>query len=506
MLNLKTFFKSVNLVRMIVIISLLSVIVQFKNVFSDRDAAQNFSFEIRDGASGELIPGKLVFLRNGLPVNLKVKSRGLMASRGNTIYTADGKGMVHIPSGNYEVWAGRGMEYSADVQQIRVAQRDTLMFTAQIRREVETPGYIGADLHLHTLTFSGHGDTDVDERIISCIGEGLEWAIATDHNHTTDYTPNAQKLGVAEQLAITTGNEISTPNGHFNAYPLPKGSESGLDHEDKNAQYLFHTVRSISPEAVIQVNHPREKARDYFNSKNLDPRSATTDDPTWSWDFDAIEVLNENRGQGWSTEPNGMLSAKSDWFQMLNNDRKFSAVGNSDSHHVTELLAGVPRNYIASATDDVALLDEAELLRNIKNHNLSVSRGLYIELHANENSEIGSEIFATDGKVALHIRVQAAGWVSCDTVKVIGNGQVVRAFPVPSSKNPVRFEQIVTLFPMQDTWYLVIATGSRSMAPLVHDASPKRSIGETEDIHITPLAFTNPIWVKLGSQVTVASL
>ncbi|MFQ5632938.1 MAG: hypothetical protein ACE5I1_29565, partial [bacterium] len=71
------------------------------------EATGSLSFEIRDAISEMLIPGKLVFLQGDTVVDLGVKSRGLLASRKNTIYTANGQGTVSIPVGDYEVWARR---------------------------------------------------------------------------------------------------------------------------------------------------------------------------------------------------------------------------------------------------------------------------------------------------------------------------------------------------------------------------------------------------------------
>lgn len=220
-------------------------------------------FEIRDREANTLIPGKLVFLREGKPFELGVKSDGLLASRQSTIYTGEGKGTVRIPVGEYEVWAGRGLEYSAEVHNVKIAPEGQATLIVHLRREVATPGYIGGDMHLHTFTHSGHGDSNVEERIISCIGEGLEWAVATDHNHHVDYAPTSQKLGLASHMATTIGNEVSTPIGHFNAYPVPL-LDPPLQHDLKNANELFKLMRDLPGERVIQLNHPRWPGAAYF--------------------------------------------------------------------------------------------------------------------------------------------------------------------------------------------------------------------------------------------------
>lgn len=458
-------------------------------------ATGTLQFEIRDLDSNAFLPGKLLFLREGKPFELGVKSEGLLASRMSTIYSGEGTGTIKIPVGEYEVWAGRGLEYSADVQHVKIEPEGQVQLTARLRREVQTPGYVGGDMHLHTFTHSGHGDANVEERIISCIGEGVEWAVATDHNHHIDYAPATQKLGLTAHMATTIGNEVSTPIGHFNAYPVPL-LDPPLKHDLKNANELFKLMRDLPGERVIQLNHPRWPGAAYFTELEFDENFADTKHPNWSWDFDAFEILNETRGLGWIAEEENPVSVREDWFNLLNHGRRFTGVGNSDSHHVLEILAGVPRNYIASSIEEPAKLNEQELAQSIKRQNVSVNRGLYVEFSANDNAPIGAQVSMPNGKVDFHIRVQAPRWITCDTVQLVGNGEVLETFVVTGQDSVVRFARSVSLAPKVDTWYLVIASGAKPMRPLIHDAP----------VPITPLGFTNPIWVDADNDGNFTSV
>ena len=62
----------------------------------------------------------------------------------------------------------------------------------------------------------------MEERVIAIAGEGIEIAVATDHNHHTDYRPTMDKVGVKEDFTAITGNEVTTPIGHFNAFPFDR--------------------------------------------------------------------------------------------------------------------------------------------------------------------------------------------------------------------------------------------------------------------------------------------
>ena len=451
------------------------------NIFAQTGS---FQFEIRDRESLNLIPGKLVFLKDGQVIDLGLKSIGQIATRQNIVYTADGKGTIEIPAGNYEVWCGRGVEYSADIKQLVIESGKKTKEKFSIFREIDTRGFVGGDMHLHTLTYSGHGDADVDERLISCLGEGLEWVVATDHNHLTDYWPTLKRLGHTDLLKTTIGNEVTTPIGHFNTYPLSDGAQV-VDAEQTDANALFQSIRDAEDhQQIIQINHPRFVNMDYFTMLGLDSRLGLSDNSFWSWDFDAIEVLNETSGYGWGVSNDNPISVKNDWYNFLHAGRKITAVGNSDSHTVTQILAGIPRNYLVSSTDDPELISENELVQSIKRQQVSVNRGIFVNMTAN-GQPLGSLVSTVQGQLILHVNVQAPSWVVVDTVQLIENGRVIQTFPINAGNGPVRFDQNIIVNPQRDSWYILVASGSKPMRPLVHDSPTP----------ITPLGFTNPIWI-----------
>ena len=92
---------------------------------------------------------------------------------------------------------------------------------------------------------------------------------------------------------------------------------------------------------VIQLNHPRLAGLDYFGHTALDPVTGTSSDPHYSRAFDALEILNENLGNGYHDpiadrqDTRGHRhSVLRDWFHLLDQGERYAAVGNSDSHHV----------------------------------------------------------------------------------------------------------------------------------------------------------------------------
>ncbi len=453
-------------------------------------------FQIMDSKTRKPLPARLVILKNGVPYAHKKVSDLNLACRDNTIYTANGTGSFELAPGTYEFWFGRGMEYSVDIHNLTVEAGQEYTVRAKLKRELDTRGMVCGDMHLHTLTNSGHGDASIEERVISCAAEGLEWAVATDHNYLTDYVPFLKRTGLEGKMATTISNEVSTQIGHFNTYPLETGSEVA-DYSIMHGKELFDHLRAIAPKPItVQINHPRWSSTDFFNINELDPWFGAINGNQWSWDFDAIEVLNENYQLGWIKAPDNKYSVKRDWFNMLNQNKRICGVGNSDSHTVTASIAAVPRNYIASSTDEVSEIDEAELSENVRKGRVNVACGLLTEITANETFGPGSTISSNSQPVKLYLKVQAASWISCNKAELIRNGVVEQTFEIPKSNNPVRLDTFIQINPEKDSWYLLIAYGDQPMFPMVG----------TEEKGITPLGFTNPIWIDVDGDEKFTSL
>src|SRR6185436_11047873 len=93
----------------------------------------------------------------------------------------------------------------------------------KIRRVVPANGYVSCDTHVHTFTYSRHGDATIEERMLTLAGEGIELPIATDHNLQIDYEAVAEAQGVRKFFTPVIGNEVTTAKlGHFNVFPVAK--------------------------------------------------------------------------------------------------------------------------------------------------------------------------------------------------------------------------------------------------------------------------------------------
>ena len=460
-------------------------------------------YELREHG-GRLMPGRLTFVRRAGEIldlfpNTRVRPHDL-AVRRNVVYTLSGQGSITVPVGDYTVYATRGIEWSLAAERILIEEGQEAELKCELQHEVSTPGWVSGDFHLHTLTYSGHGDADLNERLISLIGEGVEFAVATDHNHHTDYEPTILELGAEDRITTVTGNEISVPIGHLNAFPL-EPDRPVLDPGARDARELFKLIRGepnrygVVP--VIQLNHPRWKGIDFFTQAKLDPITGLAGSETWSDDFDTIEIFNSNPGWGYydadlpgDREVGGNIHCVlQDWYNLLNRGHRYFAVGNSDSHAVHHNFAGYPRNYIQSMTDLPGKIDPAEIAAELRLGHVYTTLGPVVDFRVNGQPS-GSLVNADDGRVQVNVRIQTPVWIYVNRVKIVLNGDVIETRELDPMVRPdgrLRWPTVRAVVEVtHDSWIHVIVEGDESLDPIVCGA----------DRPILPLAVTNPVWVE----------
>jgi hypothetical protein len=467
-------------------LSCLTIILLASFCSQDQTGTALLKFSILDSDTQEPIPGKLVFVKGkDNTIELNIPETFGLASENNGFYTAFGKGEVTVPAGTYTIYASRGMEYSIDKKKVKLKNDSIVEEKWLIKREFNPKGYVCSDMHMHTTNSDGH--CSEEERVTSLVGEGVEFAVATDHNLVTDYQPAIEKLGVSNYITTCPGNELSTNPGHFNIFPLAAGLEP-FDYKPNDANIYFGYRDKLPGPVVNLVNHPRWQGLDYFGQMNLDPVTGNISNPNFSFNFDAVEIMNETIGWGLLTGPKNKISVWDEWFNFLNKGFRVTGIGNSDSHVLLSMPNGWPCNYIASATDNPAGLDPYVLAENIIRHKVSVSRGIFVNLTVNEQWPIGSDVIDTDGKVDLKIEVQAPSWVKVDEVTLYGNAREIWSEDIHADGNVLNFAKEMQLKPEVDTWYVVKAEGSKSLWPIIPDQ---------HDLSVTPVGFTNPIWIDI---------
>ena len=245
----------------------------------------------------------------------------------------------------YDIFVSRGPEYDLFVERdvvLHPGQR--LHVDAVLNRVVNTENYVSADMHVHAIN-SLDSSVALSDRVISAAAEGLEVAVATDHNFITDYNPTIASLNLQDWVKGVVGVELTTLEmGHFNAFPLAYNLETpshfpfvdycypeqadktnghSFDWVQCSPAQLFGNLRALGTHGpdntVVQVNHPRDTIMGYFNQYFVNPYTAEAEEPSddnynvlggflradsetgqfavsaFSTDFDALEVFNGKR-------------------------------------------------------------------------------------------------------------------------------------------------------------------------------------------------------------------
>jgi len=434
-----------------------------------------------------------------------------------------------------------------------ISDHDALAVELQVLRSVQTPGWVAADLHVHSDASFDAG-TPVESRIRSMAAEGVEYFPATDHDILTDYRPALEALGLEEWVQVETGVEVSPMEmGHTIGFPQRHDALleangafewTGMEPED-----IFEALRANGPEGLdplVIVAHPHDGILGYFDQYGLNPYEdddgdVAIDTPmlsltnellaeeNFSLEFDVLEIFNSYRmdllrsptqaesdayqaggavsvyqwnartveeqqalSDGSTTLAAGIKGQVDSWFTLLNLGYRHTAVGSSDTHSPSSTPSGQPRTWIASSTDSPAFVDTAEVLEALRQHRAVASYGPFVTFTA-DGQPIGSEI-AASGPVALQIEVQAPSWFQVDQVELYENGTLIEVFPVePHTAGGVVFSGSYDVEPSGDAWYVVIAAGDDDLDPVYPSL-------EREN-----LQFQDVVTEALGSMPSLAS-
>jgi hypothetical protein len=336
------------------------------------------------------------------------------AVRPGLVYVAPGGARLEVPAGARILWASRGPEWSRARHPIALVAGQGVEVELELERVVDTRGWIACDTHLHTLTFSGHGDSSIEERMVTLAGEGVELAVATDHNHNTDYRPWQAEQQLGSWFTPVVGNEVTTEVGHFNAFPLDPEEEIPA-HDGTDYVKIVAGIRAKGAKVVI-LNHPRwpDHARGPFGVAGLDPYTGARALPL-PVVFDATELVNST-----TTESDPMQLFR-DWFSLLNCGERVAAVGSSDSHTVGDPV-GQGRTYVASSTDEPAAIDLDEACTNIREGRSTLSLGIFVEVEVDAAFGPGALVPLSEDGFEVGLRIACPRWVRPERARIFVNG------------------------------------------------------------------------------------
>lgn len=407
--------------------------------------------------------------------------------------------------GRYRVYATRGFEFEVTETEIELSSGDSKQLEIDFPlRVLDTPGWINADLHVHSEV-SFDTALPLQDRVRSFAAQGSELIVASEHNRLIDYRQLIIDLGLKGIVHLVPGVEftgmahtveVPSTNGHTNVFPLdykPREFSGGLPkHEGRRLRDLMHWSRQQSERTLFQLNHPRvlealspELAyfdhlgvgREYDSKQALDsevnraliePNSAGVRDI----DFDLMEILNGSDMQMYEL-------VRRDWYSLLRQGESITGTANSDSHK-SKSVVSVPANYVEVKSDDVSTLDESDFLSSLQKGRVFGTTGPLInaQIGDGETKIAGIGDMASGKSVTLKVEVRAADWVPIDSIKIYLNGELYKAAAITAGET-VEFVLETAI----DAFVIVEVSGVPDQR--YSDVLPS----------FTPFAFTNPLWI-----------
>ncbi|MBD0289285.1 MAG: CehA/McbA family metallohydrolase, partial [Flavisolibacter sp.] len=381
-----------------------------------------------------------------------------------------------------------GFEYGVDSDKIIVKRGDQLHRKFVIRREVPTDGWVSSDTHIHTLTYSKHGDATIEERALTIAGEGIELPITTEHNITTDLKAVAKKMNVSAYFTPVMGMEWTTSVGHFNLFPL-SADEIIPNHQLKNWNVITDSLNGFLKNGIVILNHARDIHNDF---RPFDPRHhiaiAGLNVDGWNIPANAMEVINSGSQQ---TDPMRLLY---DWFGMLNRGYFLTPAGSSDSHDVGRYLVGQARTYIRCADKDAGQINIKEAVQNFKEGKVMVSFGLLTEIRINNRYGPGALVPASD-KIKVSVRVLGPEWIKADGISLYANGVRIRGAEIKQVRRAgIKWQGTwVIPRPKHDIFLVAVAEGPGTLLPFWPIAKPYQPA--TPEWSPSVMGISGAVWI-----------
>jgi hypothetical protein len=165
-----------------------------------------------------------------------------------------------------------------------------------------------------------------------------------------------------------------------------------------------------------------------------------------------------------------------------------TALGNSDTHHLTSVLAGFPRSYVVVDEATTDPFDEEAFLAALRGRRVVATTGPWLDVRVG-GGRAGDTVVAQGGEVSIEIGLRQASYVRATRVRVWVGGVLVETLEVPAGARA--FDWTGTRAVPADTWIAVDAIGDEPLpVEMTGDYLPIRGRPG-----LAPFALVNPILV-----------
>ncbi|MFP6657866.1 MAG: CehA/McbA family metallohydrolase, partial [Pirellulales bacterium] len=445
---------------------------------------------VTDADSGQPLPCRLTIVdEQGAMVPIGAKSGGQLAVRTGVVYTGNGRARFGVPDGRYRVFAGRGFEYSRTNKSVNIGRGETRKVKLAIRREVPTSGWVACDTHVHTVTYSGHGDATLDERMITLAAEAVELPIATDHNTHTNYEAAARQSEMRQHFTPVIGNEVTTRRGHFNVFPIASTAKIP-DHRVTDWAALLPALFKLSDVQIVILNHGRDVHAGFrpFGPENYNAAVG------WNFVgdsilFNAMEVLNS------AAQQTDQFELYHDWMSLTNRGYKIAPIGSSDSHDVNRFIVGQGRTYLECDDRDPARIDVTTACRSLREGRVRAGCGLLVDLLVDGQFGPGTTVKVGD-EINIEARVLGPSWTTADELKLFANGIEIRREEIGvrnQKRGVIAIRKWKLDRPQHDIFLSALASGPAVDHPSWPIAQPYQSRGASWSKRV--VGFTGAVWI-----------
>jgi len=429
---------------------------------------------------------------HGLPARVSLSRSGASAR----ISATAERTCAPVVPGTYDATVTRGFEYTAWAGTLAVAAGAETPLEVTLQHVVDTTGWMSVDTHMHAAP-SPDNTITIPDRIRTVAAEGLEVAVATDHEEVSDWSPGVLETGLADWVATVVGQEVTaTMPEHMTML----GAQPRYDIDARGGyvrwfgldmQQLVDAIRDRGA-SIVGMNHPRS----WLRTIGLDPKTGgiKVSDPTrlgfpaeailFTPDIDMIELMN-GTGPVFASGT-GMWDY---WTGLLNLGHRVTAVGSSDVHDWG--YPGFSRTYFASSTDRPAEFSQQDLVDSLKAGRAVISLGAFARVTVDGEATPGDTVTDTDGEVDVALDVQGMPAIDVAAIRIYVNCDQVLEVAATTPTEAVKHQGTVQVPVTQDAHVIVMGFGNGSMPagfPWVSSKSPR--------------FVTNPIYVDVDGNGT----
>jgi len=400
--------------------------------------ASTLLYEIVDADTQQPIPAKLSFvpLRGTNPPVLGDPGEVISSSM---LYSANGRGSIEVPKGNYRVVVSQGVEYNSSEVRVSMTEAKTENIRVELKRAFKPEGWVSADLAVRTSA-SPDVRTNAETRVISAVAEGLQWIVSADKGSLTDFAPIIQALGLSDKLRSSVGFRTNGDRmpliGDILIAPVDLCEKPNLaalsDAAAKEKpEEALKALKALCPDALTLLMRPTDERVGFLKAIGGKKELAyvpVKDEPI---DFDGIQVWDGKKQEEFTL-------AYSAYQEYLAHGITRTPFGASNSGGTWNAEPGYPRMYIKSSKTGTTEFETKELIENFKKGLVQVTNGPLIEYTVDGKSP-GTLVTASapdvDGvkRVAVDLKIYGPNWTTISRISVQLNGRFIKQIMIPNA-------------------------------------------------------------------------